>query len=175
MADETLESARELANPFWIAYAMTGWGRAHASQHPLAALEMLRKSLAYTDEQRIDYLRAIVLREMATLEETGGDVVDALEKFTTVIEWYRASGNRGSVTTALGDIAVMFDRLDRSEIAATIYGTSVPHGQSIAQQLPTTVEHLVEVLGQERFDHCVEVGASMEFNDAMLYVKQILH
>jgi predicted ATPase len=174
MADETLESARELANPFWIAYAMTGWGRAHASQHPLAALEMLRKSLAYTDEQRIDYLRAIVLREMATLEETGGDVVDALEKFITVIEWYRASGNRGSVTTALGDIAVMFDRLDRPEIAATIYGTSVPYGQSIAEELPTTVEHLVDVLGQERFDHFVEAGASMEFNDAMHYVKQML-
>jgi predicted ATPase/class 3 adenylate cyclase len=174
LADDTLASARDLANPFWIAWAMTSWGRAHASHQPVVALEMLHKSLAYTEEHRIDYVRAIVLRELATLEETGGDLVDALEKFVTVIEWYQASGNRGSVTTALGDIAVMFDRLDRSEIAATIYGTSVPYGQSIAEELPSTVEHLREVLGNERFDLCVTAGASMEFNDAMLYVKQML-
>jgi hypothetical protein len=29
-------------------------------------------------------------------------------------------------------------------------------------------------LGQERFDHCVDVGSDMEFNDAMLDVKQML-
>ena len=174
LADQTVSSADELGNPFWIVYAMTGWGRAHASQHPVAALEMLHRALDYTIEHRIDYLRAIVLREMATLEETGGDLVDALEKFMTVVEWYRVSGNRGSVTTTLGDIAVMFDRLDRPEIASTIYGTSVPYGQSIAEELPVALEHLREVLGSERFDECVEAGSNMEFNEAMLYVGQML-
>jgi predicted ATPase len=174
IADETLEAARDLGNPFWIAYAMTGWGRAHASQNPVAALEILSRSLAYTTEHRLDYMRAIVLREMATLEETSGGLLEALEKFSTVIEWYRASGNRGSVTTTIGDIAVMFDRLGRLEIAATVYGTSIPHGRSIAQELPTTVDHLREVLGDSRFDECVGVGSAMEFNDAMIYVRRVL-
>ena len=170
MADETIEAARDYGVPFWISFAMTSWARAHATQDPSAALDMLRSSLDYTTTHRLDYIQAIVLREMAALQDSRGGGAEALEKFATVIEWYRSVGNHGSVATMLGDVAVMFDRLDRFETAATVYGMSIPRGQSIAVGLDETIERLRTQLGDEAFDACVTTGSTMGFNDAMDYV-----
>ena len=170
MADETVQAARDYGVPFWISWAMTSWARAYATQDPVAALDMLRTSFDYTTTHRLDYIRAIVLREMAALQDSSGSVAEALEKFATVIEWYRSVGNHGSVATTLGDITVMFDRLGRPATAATIYGTSIPRGQSIATGLEETIERVRTVLGADLFDQYVTTGSNMGFNDAMAYV-----
>jgi hypothetical protein len=174
MADETVRAARDHGVPFWIGFAMASWARAHATRNPAAALDMLHTSLDYARVHRLEYLHAVILREIAALQDSGGSIVDALENFATVIEWYRSAGNHGSVATTLGDIAIMFDRLDRPEIAATVYGTSVPRGQSIASGLSETVEHLRAELGGATFAQCVAAGSVMDFNDAMVYVSRAI-
>jgi hypothetical protein len=107
---------------------------------------------------------------MAALQDRHGGAAEALEKFATVIEWYRSVGNHGSVATTLGDIAVMFDRLGRFETAATVYGMSIPRGQSIGAGLGGAIEHLRSMLGDDAFDECVTTGSTMGFNDAMAFV-----
>jgi predicted ATPase len=175
IADDVVRETRAHGNPFWLGWAQTSWGRAHASADPVAALGTLRTSLEYARDYRLDYIASIALREIATLEETRGGLKEALEMFAGVIDRYRASGNRASAATTLGDIAVMFERLDRPETAATVYGASVPLGFSIAENLPAVVERLREELGDDRFDECVAIGSAMDFADAMAYTQRVLN
>ncbi|MGA9276967.1 ATP-binding protein [Ilumatobacter sp.] len=174
MADDVVAVAKQSGIPFWISWARTSWARAYASSDPVAALVALRSSLEYAREYRIDYIGAIVLRETATLEGTRGGVHEALDMFSTVIDEYRRSGNSASAATTLGEIAVMFDRLDRPEIAATTYGASVPLGFAIAENLPPVLDRLRDQLGQEKFDECVAVGSAMDFTEAMAYTRRVL-
>jgi hypothetical protein len=68
-------------------------------------------------------------------------------------------------------VAVLFSRLDRAEIAATIYGTSTRHGISMISNLAEIVAHLREVLGDDSFEQRVENGAAMGFDDSMEFVR----
>ncbi|WP_051062369.1 adenylate/guanylate cyclase domain-containing protein [Ilumatobacter nonamiensis] len=174
ISDSIVRETKAFGTPFWIAWARASWGRAHASRDPVASLAALRACLDYTREYRIDYIGVIVLREIAALEGTHGGLAEAIEKFATVIDRYRVSGNRASAATLLGDITVMFGQLGRPEVAATVYGTSVPLGFSIAEHLPPMIDRLREELGDERFDECVNAGSAMPFVEAMAYTRRVL-
>jgi hypothetical protein len=65
----------------------------------------------------------------------------------------------------------LFNRLEQPEVAATIYGMSIPHGIGMVAHLPGVLDQLRGVLGDERFDRCVDFGAAMEFNEAMELVR----
>ena len=47
IADETVAVAREYGSPFWIGWALGGYGRAFAEAEPVRALEALREGLDY--------------------------------------------------------------------------------------------------------------------------------
>lgn len=174
MADDVVRETKEFGNPFWISWAQASWGRAHASDDPVAALGVLRTCLEYTREYRLDYIRTIVLREIAALEGTRGGLHESLEMFSTVIDRYRLVGNRASAATTLGDIAVVLDQLGRPDTAATVYGASLPLGFSIAENLTPVIDSLRTQLGEAKFDECVQVGSSMDFNAAMIYTRRIM-
>jgi hypothetical protein len=72
----------------------------------------------------------------------------------------------------LATLAILFDRIQRAEPAATIYGATALHtGISWVIGLPDLVDHLRTVLGASRFDECVAAGTSMELAEAVQYAR----
>jgi hypothetical protein len=70
----------------------------------------------------------------------------------------------------LAYLAVSFDRFERLEIAATVYGASTRHDISaMVIDLPIVPDHLCSALGRISFDRCVAAGAAMEPADAVAF------
>ena len=68
---------------------------------------------------------------------------------------------------------MFFDRFERPEIAATVYGASLPSYSAIMiLGLPAVADHLRAVLGGTAFDDCVAIGAAMEPADVVRYARQ---
>jgi hypothetical protein len=173
IADETLAAARAHGNPFLVAYAFSGCGRAFGGTDPVRALATVREGLVYAREHRQPFFEANIAREAAVLEVVHGDLETGLRLFDTAIETLHQAGNIGQLALTLADLAVFFDRFGRPDIAATIYGTTTHHaGTVLVADLPAVVDHLRTVLGETRFDECVATGAARELADAVQYARE---
>jgi hypothetical protein len=69
---------------------------------------------------------------------------------------------------------VCFDRLDRPDVAATLYGAGKQHtpvgNRALSQyvvELPAVVDHLRAVLGDTAFDQYAATGAAMDLAEAV--------
>jgi predicted ATPase len=172
IAENTLAVARARANPHAIANALYGSGRAFAQADPARALHLLRDGLIYAQEHRLPMLEAAIAEEAAGLEALHGDLGQALALFDASLDSVHRAGNVASMSTTLAYLAVCFDRLDRPDIAATLYGAST--NQAIVQyvvDLPALVDHLRDALGDAAFDQCAASGANMDLTDAVGYAR----
>ena len=172
IAGDTIRLARGRGNPFWIAHALVGYGRAFAEADPSRALDALREALDYTRDHRLQYWEALIAREAATLEAAHGDRDDALALFDTTIDLLHRAGNAATLAATLANLAVFFDRIEQPETAAIIYGANARHASiNMVISLPTVLNHLRTVLGQTDYDECVAAGAAMEHIDAVHYAR----
>ena len=102
-----------------------------------------------------------------------GELEQALELFDTTVDSFHRAGNIPNLADTLAYLAVFFDRFERPEIAATVYGASTRHGIStMVMDLPKVVDHLCRMLGQTSFDRCVAAGAAMEPAAAVQYARR---
>ena len=114
----------------------------------------------------------LTAREAAGLEAVHGDLETGLGLFDAAIDSSHRAGNVTVLATTVAALAVLFDRLDRPDIAATVYGTSTHEASNaVAIGLATAVEHLRATLGDTVFDDCVATGAAMEPGEAVQYVR----
>jgi tetratricopeptide (TPR) repeat protein len=170
IADEALAVARARGNPFVTALALYASGRAFMEADPVRALEIFRESIAYARENGVPYIVMATSEDAAGLEAIHGDLETGLALFDTTIDTAHQSGNVADTVGTLASLAILFDRFDRAEPAATIYGATTLHtatGWVIG--LDDFVDHLRTVLGASRFDECVAAGASMELAHAVQY------
>jgi predicted ATPase len=170
IAENAVAEGRAHGNPFWICCALYGNGRAFADTDPPRARKALREGLAFAREHRIRYYEARIARNAAHLEASYGELEDALTLFETAIDSFHRAGDHATLATSLAYLAVLFERIERSEVAATIYGTSI-HGAGVAKAVnrPSAIDRLQTALGDSLFDHCVSAGAAMEPADAVAY------
>jgi predicted ATPase len=174
LAEDTLAAARAHANPYCIATALYASGRAFAPADPPRALRVLRDGLAYAQEHRLLQLEAAMAEEAAGLEAAHGDLGQALALFDASLDSVHRAGDVTSMSTTLTYLAVCFDRFDRPDVAATLYGASTTN-QAIVQyvvDLPAVVDHLRSVLGDAGFDQCAATGAVMDLADAVAYARR---
>jgi predicted ATPase/DNA-binding SARP family transcriptional activator len=172
IAEETLTATRVHGNPFLIAWALAGYGRGFIETDPSRALATLRQGLVYAREHRVLIWEALISPDVAGLEAAHGELDQALEMFDTTIESQHHAGNVANVATTLASLAVLFDRIDQPDVAATIYGASTNHASiSFVMNVPDVVAHLRSVLGETAFDGCVSAGAVMEPADAVRYAR----
>jgi hypothetical protein len=173
IANATVTEARDHANPFWIAFALYGYGQAFARTDPARALRVWREGIAYTRAHRLPFWEAVIARESAGLEAVHGDPSGALELFDAAIESFHHAGNIVHLAYTLAHLAVFFDRMGRPDITATLYGTSThQHGlTAIVPELPTVMDRCRAKLGDTLVDQCVAAGAAMEPGDAVAYAR----
>jgi hypothetical protein len=170
IAEEAVTAARAHGNPFWLAAALSGYGRCFAETDPVRALDAFRQALVHTREHRLVAWDAILSREAAGLEGVHGDLDRAVALFATAIDSLQRAGDVGNLVVAFADLVVFFDRVEQPSIAATIYGASTHHGDiGWVVSLPNVLEHLRTVLGETAFNTCIATGAAMDIGEAVQY------
>jgi hypothetical protein len=121
----------------------------------------------------LPFWKAAVQLDAAGLEAVHGELEHGLSMFDTAIDSFHRAGDIDYVAAMLAALAVFFDRFDRPEIAATVYGTAANHtATQIQPGLPTAVDHLRSVLGEAVFDQCAAAGAAMTVVDAVDYARR---
>ena len=172
IADDAINAARAHANPYWIAFAYWGYGRAFAETDPARSLDTFRVGLAYTQEHRVPYFEAVIASELAGLEAVHGDLHQALNLFAASLDSFHQAGNTASLALTFAKLAVFFDRTNQPEVAATIYGATRNH-PTVDQVVGFTaaIDHLHPKLDAQTLDDCVRTGAAMNLTEAVHYAQ----
>ena len=173
IADETLVVVRAYGNPWIIAFTMDGYARAYAGVEPDRALAVLRQGLEYTREHRLLFLEAFFTRDAAALEAWHGEFDEALELFDRNIDSLHRAGDVAHLTSTLGYLVVLLDRIAQPVAAATVYGTTTRQATvNRVSDLAVVVDRLRAALGSTRFDECLAVGAAMNTAEAAQFARQ---
>ena len=115
---------------------------------------------------------AFIARDAAGLEAVHGDLAHALALYDSTLAAFHRAGNVTISTRTLAELAVVFARIDRAEIAATLHGAS--HRLSPSERSETlraAVDRVRVVLGEAAFDQQVAVGAAMDHASAVNYAR----
>jgi predicted ATPase len=173
LADEAVTAAREHGNPFGIAFAVFGFGRAIAEVDPDKASHAFREALECAHRNHIPFFGALVVPDLAHLEAEHGDVDGGLVLFDEALDAAQRAGSHTQVGLALGHLACVFCLLGRDDVAATVYGSSTRYPSiAIVPSLPQVVNQLRDALGPAAFDRCVAAGAAMDTSDAVPYARE---
>lgn len=147
---------------------MLGYGRAFEDTDPARALGVLREAVDYTREHRMTFWEAVITREAASIEGLHGDPATALELFERAITSQHRAMNVAHIAAALASLAVLVARLGEPETAATIYGSTTPHGSANrVKGLGRACANIEAALGPQRFEECVARGAAMATAEAV--------
>ncbi len=170
IADETLAAAREYGSPFWIGWALGGFGRAFAATEPVQALEALREGLRYSEEHRLPFWDANMAQDAARLEATHGELDEALVLFGRSIDSFHRAGNVVFLAASMASLAVCLDRLGEHEPAAVIYGASARRASiNLVPGLDVAVEQMRSELGEDRFAALVADGGTKDLAEAVRF------
>jgi predicted ATPase/DNA-binding SARP family transcriptional activator len=170
IAEDAMAAANAHANPYWVAFAHVGYGRALAQADPVRAMDKFREGLAYAREHPIPYWEAVFAREAGGLEAVHGDPEQALDLLSTSLDSFHKAGNKATLAWTLASLAVLFERTAHPEIAATLAGatTRYPIADFILG-FTTAVERLSDTLDADSFDGFAMQGAAMDLTEAVHY------
>jgi predicted ATPase len=171
IADEAVAAARTSENDYWLAFALFVAGRAFAETDPAKALDLHREGLRVARDGRVQFFEAIIARDAAGLEALHGDLDAGLALFEAAIVSFHQSGDTDSLAMTLTNLAHFFDRFERLEAAASLYGCVSTHPIASYVDLAGVTEHLRASLGASRFHACVAAGSAMELGEAVQYAR----
>ena len=168
IAEEALTAARAHANPFYVAQAHFGYAIAYRTSDPARALRALREGLAYTRDHRQPILGTAMATIAASIEAAHGDLDRAFTLYDSSIDSLHQAGNNAHLAAAFTALASSFHRLERSDIAATLYGSATQLGTTMFTFRP---DRLRAALGEDTFERCAATGAAMERAEAVRYAR----
>jgi hypothetical protein len=115
-------------------------------------------------------------QDAARLEAVHGELDNALALFSTAIDAFHRAGNVAFLAATLASLAVFFDRFERPEIAATIYGASTRQASiGLVPHLPDVVARLRSALGEATFEERVAAGSNQDIAEAVRYAHEQIH
>jgi predicted ATPase/DNA-binding CsgD family transcriptional regulator len=171
LTEPAVEAARELGNPYWIAY--TSWivGLAWSKADPQRALETWDAAMAYIGEHEVRFFEGFMARDAALLHTSDGQLETALTLFGASIEAFLRAGAVAQLMITLASLPALFERLDRPAVAGTLLGAMAREPASF-HHVPALAElgpRLRDSLGDERPDRWAATGAGMDLHDAAAY------
>jgi predicted ATPase len=173
IAETTMNSLRDRGNPFLYAYGLVGYGRTFTETDPQRALAAYREGLSYSRQHRLPLVEGVTAYSAAGLEAEHGDLDTALALLDDHLEAFHRAGVDIYRALSLAYLAVLFCRIGRDEVAATIYGASTDIPTiGIVPSLPRAVQELQIRLGPITFDQRVAAGSAMDHGDAVAYARQ---
>jgi predicted ATPase/DNA-binding CsgD family transcriptional regulator len=171
LTEAAVEAARELGNPYWVAY--TSWivGLAWSKADPQRALETWDEAVAYIGDHDVRFFEGFMARDAALLHTSDGQLETALTLFGASIEAFLRAGAVAQLLITLASLPALFERLDRQAVAGTLLG-AMAREPAAFHHVPSLAElgrRLREALGDERPDRWAATGSSMDLHDAAAY------
>ncbi len=170
--DDAVAAAREIGNPFWLAYALWIAGTTLAKTDPSRALAAWDEGLEIVDRHGVDFFRGFLARDAARLHTEGGNTGAALSLFETAIDAFQGAGNIAQLIITLASVPSLFDRIGSREAAATLYAamTQLPASTQHVPELAALGDHLAAELG-ESMAKPAATGRAMDLDQAAIYAR----
>jgi DNA-binding CsgD family transcriptional regulator len=174
LTEAAVAAARQLGNPYFIAYSLWTSGGAYANTDPAHALAVWREALAYVQQHRVNFFVGFIARDAARLHLVDADPEDSLTMFDAAIDSFQQAGNVAQLTITLASATSLFERIDRPEEATTLLGAIArqPGSDHHVHDLPVLARRLATTLGDEAFRQHETRGAAMDLNDTAHYARQ---
>ena len=117
-----MAAARELGNPYWIAYTLWIAGLALSKADPQRALAAWDEGVAFVGEHDVRFFEGFMARDAALLHTSDGELETALMLFAAAIEAFLRAGAVAQLTITLASLPALFERLDRPAVAGMLLG-----------------------------------------------------
>jgi tetratricopeptide (TPR) repeat protein len=161
-ADGLIEAADATGNPFFLTWALLAYGAAFRHAEPVEALTAIRRGLVIAQDSGNRTQASVLATNLAILEAEHGDTVSAFDHLTLAIRNFHNAGDTTTIRISLASLAVLFDRLGRYELAATIAGFAFsPLTARGLPQFNTAITHLRDVLGDPVYESLARKGETM--------------
>jgi hypothetical protein len=161
-ADGLIEAAEATGNPHLLSLALGAYGSAFRDADPVGALTALGRGLVIAQDSGNRTEASVLANRLALLETQYGGTVSALDHLTLAIRNFHNAGDSTTIRVPLASLAVLFDRLERYEPAATIAGFALsPMAAAVLPEINTAIAHLREVLGEATYESLAHRGETM--------------
>ncbi|HVM66633.1 MAG TPA: LuxR C-terminal-related transcriptional regulator [Acidimicrobiales bacterium] len=174
LTEQSVAAARQLGNPYWVAYSLWIAGMAFSRSDPRRALAAWDEGVAFVREHRVHFFEGFLARDAARLHTTDGEPEAALVLFGDAIASFHRAGNVPQLVITLASLPTLFERLERLEAAATLLGAMSQHESSFRHvpELAGLEERLAARLGAARTRQALADGAPFGLDDAVAYAGQ---
>jgi predicted ATPase/DNA-binding CsgD family transcriptional regulator len=168
LTEESVAAARELGNPYWVAYALWIAGMAFSRSDARRALAAWDEGVAFVREQRVHFFEGFLARDAARLHTSAGEPEAALVLFSDAIASFHQAGNVPQLVITLASVPALFERLERFEAAATLLGAMARHEASFRHvpELADLEGRLAAQLEVERTRKLMAEGAAFGLDAA---------
>jgi len=166
-----VDAAREVGNPYWVAYTLWIVGLAFSRVDAQRALETWDEGIAHIAEHGVQFFEGFMARDAALLHTSDGQLETALTLFAASIEAFGRAGAVAQLIITLASVPALFERLDRPSVAGTLLGAMAREPSSFhhVPALADLGERLRRALGEESSDRYAAAGAAMNLHDAAEY------
>ena len=174
LTDLAAAAARELGNPYWIAYTLWIVGLAFSKVDAARALLAWDEGVGVVRENRVKFFEGFIGRDAARLHTSEGEPDAALALFGPAIESFQQAGSVAQLIITLASVPALFERIGRLDAAATLLG-AISREPASFHHVPELVDlgvRLTELLGEERSRQFTTAGAEMDLNDAAVYARE---
>ena len=162
VAEELIEKADAIANPWAVSYALMVYGMACCDADPMRARDALRRGVAIAQDSGNRYNVSHLANVLGRLEARHGDPVAALDHLALAIRNYHDSDNTTVVRVPFAALVALLDKIGRFEPAATIAGYALnPITRGWIPEINAAVAHLREVLGAPTYESLARKGEAM--------------
>jgi DNA-binding NarL/FixJ family response regulator len=174
LTDSAVAAARELGNPYWLAYTLWIVGLAFSKVDAARALLAWDEGVGVVREHRVKFFEGFIGRDAARLHTSEGDPDAALALFGPAIESFHQAGSVAQLIITLASVPALLERVGRLDAAATLLAaiTREPASFHHVPELVDLGDRLTELLGDERSRQCAAAGALLDLNDAAVYARE---
>jgi predicted ATPase/class 3 adenylate cyclase/DNA-binding CsgD family transcriptional regulator len=174
LTEQSVAAARDLGNPYWIAYALWIAGMAFSRSDPRRALAAWDEGVAFVREYRVHFFEGFLARDAARLHTSDGEPEAALVLFGEAIEAFHRAGNVPQLIITLASVPALFERLERFEEATTLLGAMSRHEASFhhVPELADLQGRLATRVGATRTDELVVEGGALDLDGAAAYARR---
>ncbi|TCC02803.1 LuxR C-terminal-related transcriptional regulator [Kribbella soli] len=172
----SIVAARDLGNPYWIAYALWIGGLTLAKADRKRALATWDEAVDHVREHGVHFFDGFLARDAARLHTSDGEADRALALFDTAIGAARQAGNVAQLIISLASVPALFERLDRVEAAMTLFAalSGEPAAFHHVPELAELGERLSRRLGTERSAELRSAGLAYDLNAAAAWTRDEL-
>ena len=174
LAEDAVEAARKIGNPYWVSYALWIVGLAFSKADAQRALAAWDEGVAFVREHRVEFFEGFLARDAARLHTSDGEPETALVLFSDAITAFHRAGNVPQLIITLASVPALFERIDRPEPSAMLLAAmaSEPSGARHVPGLSDLDKRLTRRLGAKRAEELARSGSAMDRNSAAAYAQQ---